>query len=601
MVRHNSLETYVSLFATMIADIADCYPDSVVALDLKKLRSRVAAEGISFLTKALPRLGKSFDRALQGDVVFDCRGFKTHDGVPKFLGFLFKRVFTPSGLLRANPCTSAIKHIRQILYVLYKIDIPHSAKTEKSVLDSFKMVEEELNSLSINPDCAIIRRARVIITRVLSGSCPRSITPKHGPGAVATGEKGPRKFNFSRIYSRLDAKYPVSEYFVTQSSQCAQRYANFECLESGTAKVVLVPKDSRGPRIISCEPLEYQWIQQGQQRKLYDIIESHPLTRGNVNFTSQEINRSLALSASRDGGRVTLDMKDASDRVSLQLVKELFRDSGWLEFLIASRSEFTRLPDGQTIKLNKFSPMGSAVCFPIEALVFFSLAVSCISYATSRPYREVCKRVFVYGDDIIVDKKDYQCLLDYFPTVGLMFNKGKCCVQGSFRESCGCDAFLGVDVTPIRLRRQWSHRKDASQLQSYVAFSNAMDARGYYRTAESIRQLVESVYGTLPFVDYDIGVTGSLTPTTRVIGWYRPYVGTIFANNYLGQRLRFSKTLHRMEVYGYVSTPTKKISKVDADSALLNSLCSISTVSSTGIYAVPRCNRITRSWGALNV
>jgi hypothetical protein len=602
MAEHNSLEVYTSLLCDLVTDVADCYSGSNAARCIKKLRHRVDCEGISFLTKGLPKLGKRLDMLLAGRTTELAEGFKTQSGVPLFLGWLFRRVLDERGQVRSDPDLQAIKHLRQILYFLYKLELPCDRSQNEQVVSKFVSCQRDLAVLQI-PDDYVIRRARVIITRVLSGSNPRDIHPRHGPGAVSTGEVGGQKCHFDSIYSGLEQLYPFSEYFcfgLPSQSRNSMYPTTLQSKESGTAKVVLVPKDSRGPRLISCEPLSYQWLQQGQQRKLVGLIENHMLTRGQVNFTSQEINRGLALQSSKDGRRVTLDMKDASDRVSVQLVKELFRDSGWVDALMATRSTHTSLPDGSACVLHTFAPMGSACCFPVEALVFFALAVACVSIDKGLDYRKVAKTIYVYGDDIILDTRDYECLIRYFPQVGLLFNLDKSCVAGSFRESCGCDAYKGVDVTPTRLRTQWCPSNEgAVTLQSYVALSNALDLKGYTRTAETIRELVESRYGTLPFLEYRVQGSSTLTPPSQVIGWYRSYVSPRFANRFLRMRTRYNRDLQRGEVYGYAVVPVYKNYWCDGEEEMFRALLCGTSGRPAGVYALSRRSRLKRRWGVV--
>jgi hypothetical protein len=82
------------------------------------------------------------------------------------------------------------------------------------------------------------------------------------------------------------------------------------------ARVCLVPKDSRGPRIISCEPAELMFIQQGIMRKLYSHLETHHLTAGQINFTDQSINRNLALLAS--------NAKETWPRLTFRMLRIVF-------------------------------------------------------------------------------------------------------------------------------------------------------------------------------------------------------------------------------------------------------------------------------------
>jgi len=294
-------------------------------------------------------------------------------------------------------------------------------------------------------------------------------------------------------------------------------------------------------------------------------------------------------------------MKDASDRVSLKLVEKLFSGTSLYEALIASRSEYTRLPDGKVVRLSTFAPMGSAVCFPIEALCFYALAVAVLHLHLHRGLKHPV--VYVYGDDIIVEREAYPLLLQYFPKVGLKFNLEKCCVAGFFRESCGCDAFMGVDVTPIRLRTTWSHRsiRDASELVSYIELSNSLWDAGYWGVATMIEQMVEDRYGRLPYVRQKYSyrdLAGRIRiDSSPLLGWYRPHVHESIANR-SRVRVRFNPHLHRIEYRNWVIRPVRKTYKVDGWRECLRVLNTGSTRADTGVYALPHRVCLRRGWAA---
>lgn len=628
---HNSLSVYTQILERLVIDIAYsiCLHPSELRRELTKMRSRCRAEGISFFTKTLATFGKAFDKALQGEVAFTPAGFQKKPGksTPYLLWWLIERVFDDDGYVRSDADVGAIKHVRQITQLLYKLELPSNEADTEKVLASFVAVNEELSKLRIDPRDAVIKRARVFITRVLSGLSSRDIIPGHGPGAVATGERGGEKSTFSRLYKDLEAWYPFTEYFHVSLSHTADHMHKLEALEeleTGTAKVVLVPKDSRGPRLISCEPLEKQWIQQGQRKALYSHIENHRLTAGQVNFTNQHINRELALLGSKSQEYVTLDMKEASDRVSLQLVEQLFCGTEWYSALIASRSGYTRLPNGTTVKLETFAPMGSAVCFPVEALTFWALAVATLNVHHKVDWRVACQQVWVYGDDIICRREVYPTIMQNLERFGLLFNRSKCCVSGFYRESCGCDAYKGFDITPIRLRKTWNHRSsyDVVQLQSYVEFSNSMYQRGYRGTALYVEGLVRSLYKLpIPYLEYRSLPTYYLdeclgqirkcvypndalkVPPGRVIGFSRPDVNPSPINQALGVRTRFNRDLHYQEVYGYAAEPTYDTWEFDAWETFLRSLTCGPTGGRTGLqhgrYAVSHRSRMKRTWGPI--
>jgi len=451
-------------------------------------------------------------------------------------------------------------------------------------------VDAELLQFDVQ-DSEVISHARDFTRDVFSTLDPWQITPRHGPGAVATGERACEKHRFSRIYSAIERIYPYTEYFVYGLSQVADEchtYKDLEVLETGTAKVVLVPKDSRGPRLISCEPLEYQWVQQGLGRALVARLEAHHLTKGHVNFTDQSINRELALASSTDQEWVTLDMKDASDRVSLKLVESLFElCPQLLDALKATRTPETLLPDGRKVRMNKFAPMGSCLCFPVEAFVFYALAISTLMHYKRYSRREARKRVYVYGDDLIVRREDYAFLLHQMPSYGLMFNEDKCCTAGFFRESCGCDAYKGVDITPIKLRSVWSHQRriDIGVAASYVTLSNAAFKAGYTRLSERAELLMVKTMGPLPvFSNENVGGLGFVRPDacTHV----QPYA----------VRTRWSHRFHRREVRTWQSVPTYEYADADDWSTVLRRLTTSNEYTRPGTYAIPRRSRPKRGW-----
>ncbi len=618
MAPYNSLvEFYSALFIELLHDIAEkhCVSSSIISRDVAFIERRIGAEGLQFLTVTLPSLGKAVDTALSTDTPLTFVGFRKDptSSQPLFLQWLFSGVFACDTLLeREDSNPMCLKSLRQLLYFVYKLSLPFPDKLVKQTLDKFVETDSSLPTLPSKEDAEtlddqqtqlVLTLARTLITRVCGDLDHRDIQPGHGPGAVATREDPVEKSYFNTIYSELDAIYPYSEYFVSGSMHicdCYQEIQGHTLKPSGQARIVLVPKDSRGPRIISCEPLSYQWIQQGLKKVLMGRIEEHPLTSGHVNFTDQSINRRLAMQASMDGYMVTLDMKDASDRVSLELVSYLFSGCPFLEGLLASRSDSTRLPDGTVIKLKKFAPMGSALCFPVESLVFWALTVATIRVTRkshqgfSSSLNWALNRTYVYGDDIIVPKSVYQSVLRMLPRVGLMFNESKCAYGRAFRESCGCDAYKGVDVTPVKIKTVWSSslKNSPRTLCSYIALSNALYSHGYYRVASFIQKAVELTFGLLPY---------SESSAVPFLCWVRPDVCAQAINRSRGFRYRFNRYLHRLEMNCLSITPViLRDKKCDTWSLLLRRIFSFSEHTNPGEYAAPRRIRLIRGWNPVN-
>lgn len=560
MGNHNSLlDFYIQLYERLHRDVAGASA-SVRTVeyvrDIAVMRRRVHSEGMSFFTKTLPRLGKSIDLALSsgGKLQFSSFSRKKGTELPAFCWWLFSLIFDSTGRERSDASPEALRQLRQLLFVYYKLKLPYDEETIQKVISDFVATDA---ALAFQParlsgvTSIIAKRAQTLVYRVMSGLSARDIIPRHGPGVVATGEKVWEKRYFKRLYSNLEVVYPFTEYFCFNLSHVCDRLDDIQALErhdTGTAKVILVPKDSRGPRLISCEPLELQWIQQGQMRVIVPHLESHWLTRGHVNFTDQTINQQLALRASITGSMATLDMKEASDRVSWELVQYLFPDH-WVDALYASRSGRTCLPDGTVIQLEKFAPMGSAVCFPVEALIFWALCVSVVSCTRNIPLVKARESIYVYGDDIICSSEDQAAIRQYLPEFDLMVNEGKCCVHKTFKESCGCDAYKGIDVTPTKVRSTWDHHLSVDSYASWVAYSNAFYKHGYYETAEYIESRIQRIRRT-PYFNME---------SHNGIGFVREHVSARLQNRLLGFKVRFHSELYHYQVKGWSTRASIKL------------------------------------------
>jgi hypothetical protein len=521
---------------------------------------------------------------------------KRSPSIPAFMSAYFKRVFdenTGDLLDEADP--EAVKHLRQVLFACYKFELPYTPEQENEVIDGFVETDRNLEFSDEGETALVLDAASYIIRDILSDFDPKDIVPRHGPGAVSTGERLEEKWEFSRLYNAIHQFYPYYEYYVVGgASELGDRlawYRSLERLESGTAKVVLVPKDSRGPRLISCEPLEYQWIQQGLGRKLMDHLEAHRFTRGRVNFTRQEINQKLALSSSRSGKFATLDLKDASDRVSLQLVRRLFQHSPFvLRALEATRSSATRLPNGNIISLQKFAPMGSALCFPVEALCFWVVMVAAVSRALKMRPTAVGKRIFVYGDDIVVPVNWAPLCMHALESVGLLVNRSKSCIKGPFRESCGVDAFKGVVVTPARIRKPWTGRRsDGTAYASYVSLANSLSQRGYEEASQYLWSALEGVYGKIPY-------------GTELASYPCRLVQCAELATIKNRRLfsfRWSSKTQRVE-FRVPLTKSKKLgSTLDGWVRLLRNMVAI-RVDDPSAIVVPRSMKIKRGWAPVH-
>jgi len=539
MVTNKSLDES-EIIAALLADAhasLGVFNTRSLRLTQQWVRRRYLSEGVSFLTKTLPRLGKHLDQALTGNVRFDGRlvrfAVRRPTQLPRFLGELFERIFHPDGLLLPDPDAQCVKFVRQVLYLFYKYELPYEEAQEQQVIDDFKKSEKDLSELhssftylyrawhSINrnrfvagsledisksyqlsPEIrrfVIIREARKLLTKLFSSFDPTDICPSHGPGVVSTRQRLWDKFLWTNVSSRITELYPFDAYFCASLGHVCDVYQGFDAIGSTdhSARVLLVPKDSRGPRLISCEPVDFQWIQQGLRQAIYRLVEEHSITKYNVFFTDQGPNKRGAIQGSKHGWYATLDLKEASDRVSLDLVRLLFPERVFA-YLDCCRSTSTVLPSGEVLRLQKFAPMGSALCFPIMALTIWAILTAVAPNADTR------ESILVYGDDVIVPTAFAESAIASLEEFGLLINRSKSCTQGFFRESCGVDAFKGIDVTPVRFRTLWDESPRPDVYTSWISYANSCWDRKYFCLHEYIVSRLEAVYGPIPSEDMHI-------------------------------------------------------------------------------------------------
>jgi hypothetical protein len=596
-----SLKSLEEIYLRLHAQLVRCDPLKLCTSghksfvrDIQTLESRTQNEGLAFLTKTLPKLGAALDRGLTSGRFDIPREFRTqrNDSRPAFLQVYFNLVFDEHGFLLEEPSVMAIRHLRQVLFFAYKLKLPFSEKDNHRVIDGFVQTDKELKSIDNPLAVEIISLAKIITRKVFHDFNHRDIRPRHGPGAVATGEKGDGKWVFSRLYDSIHQVYPYYEYYIVgggrELTDRLDWYKSLHRHKSGCAKVVLVPKDSRGPRLISCEPLEYQWIQQGLGRKLaFHLERLSPITKGRINFTDQEVNSSLAKSSSATQNYATLDLKDASDRVSLGLVRSVFESTPNLaRALEACRTTETRLPNGRVITLNKFAPMGSALCFPVESFIFWVIIVSAVIIAKNLPLNVVGKRVFVYGDDIVVPTDWALLSIQALESVGLMVNESKSCFTGFFRESCGVDAYKGVDVTPLRLRTLWPNQtSDGSALAAYTSLANSFACDVYKPLSELIWMELVKVYGEIPYGTYRSSYPCRIVDSPL-------QAETLNRSKF---RWRFNRNIQRVEFFLPSLSSRRLRSRLDGWTRLLRDLIS-PPVGDPSTMVLPFSMKIKKGW-----
>jgi len=500
--------------------------------DINTVQARVEHEGISFLTISLPNLGKSLQKWLdQGEVGIDSSFARGRGGrLPRFLGGFFARVFDrSSGLLLDDPDTEAIIAIRQLTLMFGKMELKCSPARELAAVRNYIECEQEVRMF----DKRITRRELsefAEVSNMLFGTVFDQmdrdvyygrVVPKHGPGSTADGLKGNQKFNQRVWTDRLEAVLPAGENLLP-NWRFYDQLGEVDFLEPGSevpVKVTLVPKTLKTPRVIAMEPTCMQYMQQAVYRSFLEHFYEDDFLTKVIGFDDQVPNQDLARQGSLDQRTATLDLSDASDRVSNQLVRAML--ARWPHLFAAvdaTRSRRAVIPgNSEVIRLAKYASMGSALCFPIEAMVFTTLIFVGIqrSLNTSlsrHDLRRFAGSVRVYGDDLIVPVDHVPSVVRTLTHFGAKVGSDKSFWTGKFRESCGREYFNGHDVSITRVRQAFpTQRNDVTEVESLVSLRNLLYMRGYWRTCQWLDSVLTGVLKHFPVVSLTAPVLGRVS------------------------------------------------------------------------------------------
>lgn len=241
-------------------------------------------------------------------------------------------------------------------------------------------------------------------------------------------------------------------------------------------RITTVPKSAEVDRTIAIEPSCNMFLQKG-----VDFYMRNRLARYGVDLTDQTRGWPLARQGSIDGSYATIDLSSASDTISQAVVRH-FLPSDWYTFLDDIRSKEYTLDKGETwSSYSKFSSMGNSFTFPLETLIFFSLARSAADLTGGG-------EVVCYGDDIIVPQRAYLLTIECLNILGFIPNVNKSFGTGKFRETCGKDFMFGVDVRPVYVKT--NPRNEVEVYNLYNRFLNNRQGVPFLRVIAYLYSLV---------------------------------------------------------------------------------------------------------------
>lgn len=535
--------------------------------DYQTVTSRVAHEGLSFLTIALPQFCRDFEKGLEQGFVDSNQfvGFARTGGLPRFLSGFLRRVYSGDGRLLPEPCVDSIQAIRQLTLMFGKIEIPCTRERELAAYSRFLECEKDVRvSDKLLPSHMLERFKRMgsvllgqLFSQVDLAVYEGRLVPRHGPGATADRLVANQKYTQTEWTQRLEDLFPSAEYLFPSHGNWreAQRVDILEPGAERPVRVITVPKTLKTPRIIAIEPTAMQYMQQALLELIVKGVQEDDLLYSFLGFDDQISNQDMAQRGSLSGDLATLDLSDASDRVSNQHVRALTSQHPWLARAVdATRSRKASVL-GKTIRLAKFASMGSALCFPFEAFTFLTCCFLGIEDTLNRrlsrrDLRGYVGRVRVFGDDIIVPSNTVSSVVRVLETFGFRVNGHKSFWNGKFRESCGMEFYNGHEVTTVRVRRLLpTRRTDSQELISAVSLRNNFFSHGMWRTARYLDDMLDS-FLKLPAV----------APTSPSLG----------RHSFLGYDTeRMDVHLHSPLVRGYAVVPRLPKSPLSGLGALL--------------------------------
>jgi len=300
-------------------------------------------------------------------------------------------------------------------------------------------------------------------------------------------------------------------------------------------KISAVPKTSKISRLVKPEPLLNMFFQKGVQQVLEDRLFSY----FGIDLSKQPaFNAKLAYIGSITGEYATIDLKSASDHLSMKLL-ECFLDRQNLFWFKLLRSESAVVPSSGVIDLHMVATMGNAFCFPLQTIVFAcavravyrSLGIS-FTKAFSRvtTWTEESLKAFliqedlptnfgVFGDDIVVRHDAVGTLKRLLDYLGFVVNEDKsfCDEHGPFRESCGSDFWAGHNVRGVYCKSLKTPQDRFSLINNLIAWSIRHDLP-LRRSVSYLMQHVNRNYQVPPWENPDAGIR---TPFSCVTS---PYV-----------------------------------------------------------------------------
>lgn len=444
---------------------------------------------------------------------------------------------------------SGVETIHQICAYSLKTYYETTTEQNEESLAGFFTRNRECAAWRRPSESEVLRRARSLVHNLLKDLDLSASAISHGyrdgPGAIFERDPQEGKGWLTNYFRQLETHYPIDTFWananmfrdldwlrnmetpfwretVRRLAICDTRLGlgplklDTPCWVSNVAftsierwahsRLTIVPKDCSGPRLVFTHPAIIMRAQRAQGIQLSEYIQRRIPT---IRFNDQTLNGHKAVESSYSKDYATIDLSDASDRIPLSLLAYLLPRRIYLA-MMSTRTHYIDC-NGQSFKLHMFAPMGNAICFPVQTLVFWAIATSATSVAAGDRYEwrpsersEWYHRysAHVFGDDIIIPSYAYETVVQHLELSNLRVSKTKSFVKGFFRESCGFDAYQGKVITPLRQKFNADiGTTDARSFMQVIAFANRI-AYSYPRFKRLLCKVREFIHATWRNVGY---------------------------------------------------------------------------------------------------
>lgn len=452
--------------------------------------------------------------ALSDEIIRSLRSNEGHISMAYVGGMARTPVFREYLHTFRTGCVDTLRYVLSFLNFGKKMTYDNP-DLKRDALRAWKEVEKRIGNVVLPP---YTKNLSIIIDWLLQGLEIPYLLPKHGAGAVS--EPGVRGVEHKNVRFTIPPK--ASHYFDVDVFGCVVNSpTGDEPAPSNKhisySRLKFVPKSWKAMRSICMEPIPYQYLQQGVRYWIEDHMSQSILSE-HVRLDDQRVNQVAALIGSRTNTVDTIDLSAASDSVSWKLVKQVFPREVIKHFHMTRSERVLTSAKGRPIKIHKFAPMGSSLCFPTQTILYSAVVLlieMCMRHDldwrdpdvllgvdldqlhadTYHPHigagTAPLFRSKIYGDDIACNSLATSSIIECLTTLGFKVNEDKSFTgDQAYRESCGEHYVAGKKVTPYYLKvKDVQCKSDISTIGSIIDAANRAWEYGYLTLRKVLVQM----------------------------------------------------------------------------------------------------------------